>query len=96
MKNIHKFASYNGFPKRIVDSTMKKANKQKQLSAFVLTLPCIRNASEQIVKRSKKNEEDAAKKSVVRRSLNVHGKRFLTIFKANLASEFSVLNLWEP
>ena len=61
MKNIRKFASYNGFPKWIVDSTMKKANKQKQLSdeeeehiSLCLTLPYIGNASEQIVKRSKK------------------------------------------
>ena len=61
MKNIHKFASYNGFPKWIVDSTMKKANQQKMLNdeeeeyiSLCLALPYIGNASEQIIKRFKK------------------------------------------
>ena len=61
MMNIRKFASYNGFPKWVVDSTMKKANQQKMLNdeeeehiSLCLALPYIGNAFEQIIKRSKK------------------------------------------
>ena len=61
MQKIRKFASYNGFPKWIVNSTIKKANQQRQrddqeeeYTSLVMTLPYIGNESEQIVKRSKK------------------------------------------
>ena len=62
MKKIREFASYNAFPKWIVNTTMKKASQRKKLddqdeeefTSLSLSLPYIGNESEQIVKRSKK------------------------------------------
>lgn len=63
IKKIHKFAGYNGFPKWIVNTTMKRVNQQKQQNdndqeedciKLSLSLPYIGNESEQVVKRCKK------------------------------------------
>ena len=63
VKTIKKFASYNGFPKWIVDKTIKMANHQsasnednqeQEPTTLFLSLPYIGSQSEQIVKRTKK------------------------------------------
>ena len=61
LKKIRKFASYNGFPKWIVSSTIKKCNspnnrneQDEQWPTLFLSLPYIGNESEQIVKKSRR------------------------------------------
>ena len=63
VKSIKKFASYNGFPKWIVDKTIKMANHQptsnednqeQEPATLFLSLPYMGSQSEQIVKRTKK------------------------------------------
>ena len=60
MKNIRRFASYNGFPRWIVNSTIKRCNQtraeqdEEDCQSLKLSLPYLGKESEQIVRRTKR------------------------------------------
>ena len=74
IRNIRKFASYNGFPKWVVNKTIKTANQrnhrevedtEEQPKSLILSLPYIGKQSEQIVQRSKKKLSRFLKEKVI-------------------------------
>ena len=60
LKNIKRFASYNGFPRWVVNSTLKRCNQPRterddeEGQSLHLSLPYLGKESEQIVQRTKK------------------------------------------
>ena len=71
MENIKRFASYNGFPRWVVNSTIQTCNQtradesqEEEIPSISLSLPYIGKRSEQIVRRTKKKLAKTFKEQV--------------------------------